>query len=64
MESARAGRVAFGDLLQRTVLEQGADGAVHPARAGAELSGLRLEPVEFGKHLDGDRDRVLVELEE
>lgn len=61
---ARTGGIAFGDLLQRTVLEQGADGAVHPARAGAELAGLGLQPVEFGEHLHRDRHGVFVELEE
>jgi hypothetical protein len=64
VERAGTRRIAFGDLLQRTVLEEGADGAVHAARAGAELAGLGLQPVKFGEHLHRDRHGVLVELEE
>ena len=56
--------VAFGDLLQRTVLEQRADRAVDPARAGAQLAGLRLKPIQLGENLDRNGDRVLVELKE
>ena len=64
MESAGLGRIAFGDLLERTVLEKTPDGAVHATRAGAELTLLRLETIEFGQDLDRHGDDVLIELEQ
>jgi hypothetical protein len=64
MESAGLRRIAFGDFLKGTVLEKTPDGAVHAARAGAELTLLRLETIEFGQDLDRHSDDVLIELEQ
>ena len=57
-------RVALGDVLQRTVLEEGADRAVHAPGAGPQLPRLRLQAIQLGQHLDGDRHGVLIEFEE
>jgi hypothetical protein len=58
------GRIAVDDLLERAILEERPDGAVHPARAGAELTLLGLQTIEFGQDLDWHGDDVLIELEQ
>ena len=63
VEGTGFGGVAFGDLLERTILEERADRAVDAPGAGAELTGLRLQPIELGEHLDGYGDRMFVEFE-
>jgi hypothetical protein len=64
MESARLGRVSVDDVLQGAILEERPDGAVHPTRAGAELTLLGLQTIEFGQDLDRHGDDVLIELEQ
>ena len=64
MKGAGLRGIAFGDLLKRTVLEKTPDGAVNAARAGAELTLLRLETIEFGQDLDRHSHDVLIELEQ
>ena len=64
VQGARLRRVAFGDLLERTVLEKAPDGPIHATRAGAELTLLGLQTIEFGQDLDRHGDDVLIELEQ
>ena len=64
VERARPAGVAFGDLLQRAVLEERTDRPVDASGAGAELARLGLEPIELGEDLHRDRHGVFIELEE
>ena len=64
VQGAGLGGVAFGDLLERAVLEERADRPVHPACAGAELPGLSLEPIQLRQHFHRHGHGVFVELEE